>query len=279
MVTAAPPKPPPPLPPAPNGSQPSKAIGSASLPTVESGLPDVPIKAVIYGTGGIGKTELCANIQQLDIKPLFVDLDNETSHVSVFRVRPVSWEQLRATIQSRELLAPYNAIVLESLTKAESLAVEWVLANVKNDKGNYVKNIESFGFGKGFTHVYETFLGLLGDLDACHRRGMHVICTAHEFVANVPNPSGEDWIRYEPRLQVSKNASIRHRVKEWCQDLFFIGYDARVDEAGKAIGGGTCTIYPKERPTHLAKSRNISEPMVYPQGSAELWKVLLSKGE
>jgi hypothetical protein len=279
MVTAAPPKPPPPLPPAPNGSQPSKATGSTSLPTIVDGLAGLPLKSVIYGTGGIGKTELCANIQKVGIKPLFIDLDNETSHVEVSRVRISDWEQLRATTQSRDFLAPFNAIVVDSLTKAEILAREWVIANVKTEKGNFVKNIEGFGFGKGFSYVYETFLGLLGDLDACHRRGMHVLCTAHETVASVPNPSGEDWIRYEPNLQISKNASIRNRVKEWCQDLFFIGYDARVDEAGKAIGGGTCTIYPKERPTHLAKSRNISEPMVYPQGSAELWKVLLSKGE
>src|SRR5690606_13160109 len=138
--------------------------------------------------------------------------------------------------------------------------------------------IEGYGFGKGLTHLYETFLQVLGDLDGMIRRNKFVICTAHECTANVPNPAGEDWIRYEPRLQspASGKNSIRHRVKEWCDHLLFVGYDVAVED-GKGVGAGTRTIYPCELPICMAKSRDLADPIPYPKGSANLWKKLLNK--
>lgn len=159
------------------------------------------------------------------------------------------------------------------------MTIAHVIANVRHEKGHCVKSVEGYGYGKGFTHVYEAFLLVLQDLDAVVRSGKHVICTAHDCTANVPNPSGEDWIRYEPRLQSpnSGKASIRLRVKEWCDHLFYVGYDAAVNEDGKATGVGSRTIYPSELPTHLAKSRTLADPIPYVEGDPELWNQLFAK--
>lgn len=203
----------------------------------------------------------------------------ETEHLDVARVRIESFDDLRAATHDSNLLKPFQAIVVDSLTKAEELGVEWTLANVKHDKGHYVDSIEGYGFGKGFTHAYETLLKLLGDLDSVIRSGRHVVCTAHDCTTSVPNPTGEDWIRWEPRLQhpASGKASIRLRVKEWSTHLLYIGYDQTVDKDGKATGSGTRTIYPRELPTHLAKSRTLADPIPYVQGDPELWKQLFGK--
>src|SRR5690606_41783294 len=48
--------------------------------------------------------------------------------------------------------------------------------------------VEGYGFGKGYTHVYDTFLHLLAELDRHVREGRNVIGIAHECTANVPNP-------------------------------------------------------------------------------------------
>jgi hypothetical protein len=130
-------------------------------------------------------------------------------------------------------------VVLDDLTKAEELCSKWVVDNVKTEKGHEAKGIEGYGFGKGFTHLYEAFLPLLGDLDAHVRAGRQVVCVAHECTANVPNPHGEDWIRYEPRLQSppSGKNSVRHRVKEWADHLIFIGYDVARHRAGQGDRG------------------------------------------
>lgn len=168
--------------------------------------------------------------------------------------------------------------MLDDLTKAEEFAVAWTLANVprelKNGSKEYVKSVDGYGWGNGPQFVYDSFLPLLGDLDAHIRAGRQVICIAHECTSNVPNPGGEDFLRYEPRLQSPKSgkASIRHRVKEWCDHMLFIGFDVHVTPDGKAQGGGTRTIYPAELPTHWAKSRDLASPIPYERGSAELWK-------
>lgn len=189
-----------------------------------------------------------------------------------------TWDELRAVLHDADLWKDFGAVVIDDLTKAEELAAQWVVQNIPHEKpGKVVSSIESYGYGKGFTHLYETFLQLLGDLDAHIRAGRQVVCIAHECTAKVPNPAGDNWIRYEPRLQSPESGknSIRLRVKEWADHILFVGYDVHVTDEGKGTGAGTRTIYPVELPTHLAKSRDLSEAIPYVKGNAELWQKLL----
>jgi hypothetical protein len=282
-ATATPPTPPRPAPPPPPSSRPSSNGTPKVVNTprrsfhVVSGIASKFQRTVIYGPGGVGKSELCANLKQVGVRPLVLDIGNGTNFLDVERVPGIeSWDDLRAALHDQELWTGFDAVVIDDLTKAEELAAAWTIANVPHEKGHPVTSVEGYGFGKGLTHVFETFLNLLGDLDAHVRAGRQVVCIAHECTSNVPNPSGEDWIRYEPRLQspASGKSSIRHRIKEWCDHLLFVGYDTFVNKDGKAQGCGTRTIYPVEMPTHVAKSRCLSNPMPYSQGSADLWKQL-----
>ncbi len=237
-------------------------------------------KVVVFSSGGAGKTSLAANLKQVGINPLFLDLERGSKNCDVSRIDTIeTWDELRAILQNEALLSPYDAVVVDSFTKAEELAAKWTCENVPHDKGHFVSGIEGYGFGKGYQYVYDTFLQLLNDLDNVARRGKHIVCTAHECVANVPNPAGDDWSRYEPRLQspASGKGSIRHRVKEWADHLLYIGFDVFVNENGKGQGAGTRTIFCNEMPTHWAKSRSLSEPIAYELGSAELWKKLIKK--
>jgi hypothetical protein len=235
---------------------------------------------VIYGPGGIGKSSLAASLAEVGVRALVLDIGSSTGFLDVSRIGEDegvrSWDDMRAVLHDRAIWQGYDAVVLDDMTKAEEWCSAWVTRNIKTEKGHDAKGIEGYGFGKGFTHLYESFLPLLGDLDAHIRDGRQVICLAHECTATVPNPNGDDWIRYEPRLQSppSGKNSIRHRVKEWADHVIFIGYDVAVNDQGKGVGAGTRTIYPTERPTHMAKSRKLSEPIVYEKGSADLWRQL-----
>lgn len=250
--------------------------------SVSTGAQAIAQKIIIYGSGGVGKTELASLIAKNGINPLFLDIGDGTNFLDVQRVKPnpQTWDDMRDALHSPELWKGFNAIVIDDLTKAEEMATDWAVANIPHEKGHKVDSIEGYGFGKGLTHVYETFMKLLGDLDAHAREGRWVICIAHECTANVPNPSGADWIRFEPRLQspASGKNSIRHRVKEWADHLLYVGFDTIVNKEGKASGGGTRTIYPTELPTWLAKSRSLSEPIPYYRGDNELWTRIM-KGE
>jgi hypothetical protein len=283
MPPLAPPKPPSKAPPKPtvaNGTEPKDVKPLA----ITRGIQIESQKIVLYGPGGVGKSKLASLTAALGVEPLFFDLEHGTKFLDVARKIPESWDELRAGLHDYESMEPFGAVVIDSGTKAEELAIAWTLVNVpkeseKDGSIRYVKSIEGYGWGKGYTYVADTFLTLLGDLDAIARRGKHVVMICHDCTANVPNPEGVDFIRYEPRLQSppSGKASIRHRVKEWSDHLIYIGFDQLISKDGKATGSGTRTLYTCERPTAWAKSRLLSDPIAYRDGDSTLWQLLLQK--
>jgi hypothetical protein len=210
---------------------------------------------VLYGPGGIGKSTLAA----LAPRPVFLDMDRGTYHMDVPRVEGIeTFADLRAALRSPSLDG-YKTVVVDTGTKVEEMATVHTLATTPHEKGHMVKSIEGYGFGKGLQHIYDTFLLFLADLDGQRRKGRNVILICHECVNYVPNPTGDNFIRYEPHLQDPKSGkgSIRKRVIQWADHVLFVGYDvAAVD--GKGKGSGTRTIYTTELPDHIAKSRTIS---------------------
>jgi hypothetical protein len=161
-------------------------------------------------------------MKQAGFNPLAIDVGNSTRFLDMKRVGAESlqtWEDIRDCLHDETLLSGYDAIILDDLTKVEELAAKWVVQNVPHQEkeSKPIKSIEDYGWGKGYSHIYDAMLLLLQDLDAQIRKGRWVVCVAHECTNTVPNPSGEDWIRYEPRLQspASGKASVRLRVKEW----------------------------------------------------------------
>jgi hypothetical protein len=234
-------------------------------------------KVVVYGTGGIGKSELCSLLEKAGFPTLFIDPEESTKKLDVARVVPTTWDEARSVLHDMDLIRQYKAIVFDSFTKGEELAVAWTKANIQTEKGKYVRRLEDYGFGKGFTHVFETFLTLLGDLDAIARMGIHVIATCHDVVETVPNPDGENFLQYQPRLQSPpKTGKIREKVREWCDHLLYIELDKFVED-GKATGSGSRTIYCTSAPTHWAKTRCLTEPVPYPKGDYTIWNKIFGK--
>lgn len=238
-------------------------------------------RVVLYGPGGIGKSTLACTLPG---PVVFFDLDDslsrlqsqlKASDIEVPSVVPVeSWQDLRNALQAE--WPPEVNIVIDSVTRAEELCIAHTLATVKHEKGHLVQRVEDYGYGKGYQFVFDTFLPLLGDLDRHCRAGRNVVLIAHDCTTNVPNPAGEDWLRYEPRLQspTSGKASIRLRVREWADHVLFLGYDVAVDKEGKGKGSGTRTLWPAELPHCMAKSRTTQESIAV-DGSADVWGTIL----
>lgn len=264
--------PPPPAPPAPTGS--SKWKVSATKP--KSGQ-----RIVIYGGGGKGKTSLAASLPS----PMFLFLGSERPSTDVTNIPGVaSWEDLRAVLREPSVWTGVESIVIDSATVAESMAIDFTLRTVKTEKGVAVSSIEGYGYGKGYRHVNETFRQILADLDRHAEQGRNVVLVVHETVDNTPNPSGEDYKSTQPNLMQKGEAKIRDLVRDWCDHLFYIGYDIAVDD-GKAKSSGSRCIYTQERATHWAKCRaDPAKPVPYcvpfPLGSDEIWKLIgIKKGQ
>jgi len=233
----------------------------------------------LYGCGGSGKTSLAGMAPG---PTAFFDLDESLPILkgqlpAGLDLRVVSgagtWQGIRDALH-----APgwddVRTLCIDSGTKAEELACEWIVANIPNEKGNKVTKISEYPYGAGYRHLYDEFLKLLCDLDQHVRAGRNVVIVCHESTEKHPNPAGEDWLRAEPRLQHSPKSSIRERMRDWCDGLYYIAYDLDV-ENGKGKGGGTRTIYPCELPFCMAKSRTMTEPVALAKHDTTIWPRLL----
>jgi len=267
-----------------HGNFPPPPTGASKAHVTFGTIPDAAgHRVVIYGSGGIGKTTLAA---QMPAPVAFIDLDVSLPILSARlkaqgfagNVCPVDgvtdWATLLAALNADGWDA-VRTIVVDTATRAEKLCEDWIIANVPNDKGAKVANIEGYGFGKGYVIKERTFAALLGALDRHAKAGRNVVLICHDCVANVPNPGGEDWLRSEPRLQNPKGgaASIRAAVKEWCDHMLFIGYDVAAKD-GKGKGAGTRTMYTAERPHCMAKSRTTTDAFALADGAFDWGQIL-----
>lgn len=265
-MTTTPPRPLPKLPPPTPLARPAVKFG-----TIQKAAGH---RVVLYGPGGIGKTTLAA---QCPGPVAFFDLDDSLPRLKLENPPHVvpceTWQDIRTALQS-DGWDDIKTIVIDSATKGEELAVSHTLETVLAD-GKRVTSVEGYGYGKGFGFVFDTFLPLLADLDRHARAGRNVILICHDCTTNVPNPAGEDWLRYEPRLQspTSGKASIRLRVREWADHVLFIGYDVAVNKDGKGCGSGTRTVYTAELPHCMAKSRTTQEQL--PISDSPIWETIL----
>lgn len=254
--------------------KPPASVGNKSKFTISTGVRRAAQAVVLYGTGGIGKSSLAATAPD----PVFVDVGHSTERMHVRRIgseQLQKWSDLRDAIHS-DLCKQAKTIVIDDGSAAEELCRKHVIQNVPGGKNQLIKSLEDYGYGKGGTYLVEEWRNLLSDLDAHRRDGRNVVLICHERTGKVPNPNGDDFIRYEPRLYSDRNASVMHVTKEWADHVLFVSYDLATKD-GKGIGSGTRTIYLSETATYLAKVRDLPpQPIIYESGSKKIWELMLN---
>lgn len=231
-------------------------------------------KIGIYGPEGVGKSTLAASFPGV----VFADLEQSTRDMDVERVTDVhNWLDLRGWVQSANP-SEYPAICIDSMTRAEDWAMEYVIANKRDSDGaKATDSIEDFKFKAGLKFICDEFRRFLGDLDAAFLRGVNIIMVSHNRIGRVRNPDGSDFIRNEPRLLNEEKGSNMLPWVQFLDHLFFIDYDMAVTK-GKAVGGGSRTMYTTGTPNRMAKSRTLPpEPIIYERGSSTVWDLMLSR--
>jgi len=265
---------PPPLPPKRNGNGSPAVQADPNRFAVTTGVSSGAHRVILFGPGGAGKTTLAA----LAPNPIILDIEDGSRYLNVPRISGLrNYQDVRDCLHS-PVLDSFGTIIIDSATKFEDMAVENVLETVPKEDGYTAKNIEDYGWGKGFSHIYDKSLLLLQDLDAHVRAGRHVIIIAHICTEMVPNPAGEDFGRYEPRIQSPKSgkSSVRNRMWEWADHVVFLTFDVATKK-GKAQGGDSRTIYTRPAASHIAKSRTVSVVMPFVDATdGTLWPTLFN---
>jgi AAA domain len=244
---------------------------AAKVFTVTTGKTRKTWKVGIYGPEGIGKSSLAA----LCKGATFADIEFSMKDIDCPKVTDgliTCWEDLRAWVQS---LKDCRAGI-DSMTKAEDWAAQYVIANKKSNEGaKATDSLEDFKYKVGLRFVNDEFKKLLSDIDAATRRGVSFIMTAHNCVKRFRDPEGADYIRHEPNLVDTNEVS---NMRSWVQFLdvcAFLDFDKTVEKSKIKNFSGTRTIYLESDPRHVSKARGISvESIVFTEDSRELWERL-----
>jgi len=203
-------------------------------------------RVVFVAVNGYGKTTAGA----LGPDPVIIMSPDERGYETLFDhglvpavplMRPASWPELIASL--RALASDpqgRRTVVLDALAGFEYLLARHICENqYGNDwgKGGFL------AWNEGPRIVARTWPVLLGALQSCAQRGLHVLVLGHAKVTKFNNPDGPDYDRYECACGT---ADLWSRTRDWAEAVLFGNFVAIVDQAreqaniakahGKAIG-------------------------------------------
>ena len=220
---------------------------------ITRGIQNKPIKAVIYGPEGIGKTTFAAQFPD----PLFVDVEGSTTRMDVARTdTPTSLAMLLGILtEIRDHNPGCKTVVIDTADWAERLCIKTVCDKYKKT------GIEEFGYGKGYTYVYEEFGGILNLLNDIADRGVNVVLTAHAAIRKFEQPDEMgSYDRWELKMINSPKCNVCAMIKEWADLVLFANYKTyavAADKDGKKMKarGGERVMYTAHNPCWDAKNR------------------------
>ncbi|MBS6396699.1 MAG: ATP-binding protein [Clostridiales bacterium] len=210
-------------------------------------------KCVLYGPEGIGKSTFAAKFPE----PIFIDTEGSTKDMDIARTKPPSsWQMLLDQVgyfigHPEEL----KTLVIDTADWAEQLCS--VVVCLKYQKNG----IEDFGYGKGYTYLYEEFGKLLNLLtELVEQKGIHVILTAHAKMRKFEQP---DEMGSYDRWEMKLTKQVAPMVKEWADMVLFANYKTiviNVDGQGAQKGknkaqGGKRVMYTTHHTCWDAKNR------------------------
>jgi len=213
-----------------------------------------PLKIVIYGPEGIGKSTFASQFPD----PLFIDTEGGTSNLNIRRIKcNKSWNELISIVKEiHDNPTICKTVVLDSADWSEFLCINAVCEKYRKN------NIEDFGFGKGYVYLLDEYSKLLTFLDQLIEVGINVVITAHAKPRKFELPEEQGaFDRYEMKL----TRQVAPLIKEWCDALFFVNYKIYVvttENNSKKAQGGKRVLYTTHNPTYDAKNRfNLPEEL------------------
>ena len=134
---------------------------------------------------------------------------------------PESWPELLALVEALITDDRCGSLVIDSLDWAEQMLWAHLVATRPNEKGNKVKDIEGYGYAKGYTAAQGEWRPLLAALQRAGRAGKHVLLIAHAIRKGVKNPAGDDYEQWQIKL----NEKAAGLIREWVHIVAFAELD------------------------------------------------------
>ena len=207
-----------------------------------------PVKGIVYGVEGIGKTTWAAKWP----KPLFIDVENGSWQLDVSRVVPETFAEFKNVInQIAEDNQGFQTLVIDSADWLETMMIKHICMEAG------INSIEKYekGYGKGWSKLAEDWAHLLDQLDRIRlKKRMNILLVAHSRIKRYEPADDSGHDRYTLTL-AEKSADV---VKKWSDLTLFVKYDTfTIEENGKVKvkGGDKRVMYSKFHPCWDAKNR------------------------
>ena len=226
-----------------------------SLQSISRGIVERPIKLLIYGQDGLGKSTFAAKAPA----PIFIDAEDGSNNLNVDRFPvPTTWQDIIDAVRSLTTdQHDYKSLIVDTLDAIEPLCWRYVCDKATKRGKEQIDNIEGFGYGRGYVAALDEWRVLLSALEQLWRsKGMMIILVAHSIIKPFKNPEGDDYDRYQLKIH-DKAGGV---IKEWTDINLFARVEAfankkRGDLKAKGISTGARVIHTRRTAAYDAKNR------------------------
>ena len=215
---------------------------------IEKGKKELPVKGIVYGVEGIGKTTFASKFP----RPLIIDVENGSWQMNVDRICPQTYAEFKAIV--KELSANsqgYQTLVIDSADWLEKMMIQHIC------QGANIDSIEKYekGYGKGWNKLCEDWGSLLDALDRLRtKNGVNLLFIGHSKIKRYEPADDSAYDRYTLNMS-EKTCEL---LKKWSDLTLFVKYDTyTVEENGKikVKGGGKRVMHTSFHPCWDAKNR------------------------
>ena len=217
-----------------------------------------PLKALIHGVQGVGKTTLACTFEA----PILVPVEDGLAAIQGVPAFPrlTTHQDAVDVIQALHGEHPYKTVVVDSLDWMEPLI------HAQTCAVHAMGNIEEFGYGKGYVEALPLWREFLDRLDRLRARGMASILIAHSEIKKFDAPDSDPYDRY--LIKLHKGASAL--VQEWADVIGFAQFETQVKKTengfgaikARGIGTGRRLLHVEEKPAYVAKNRYGMAPTI-----------------
>ena len=214
--------------------------------TIQNTRKTKPMKVVLYGVEGIGKTTFVSQFPD----PVFIDTEGSTGFIDAKKLPdPEDWTMLLEEIAYMAQSPQGKTLVIDTADWAEELAKQHLMTKHK------WQAIDQTNYGVRYVTLSNEIIRLLRGLEMVKNAGMNVVLTAHAVQKKfeLPDQVGS-FDRYVLKLE-KRDAAL---IKEWCDMLLFANYKTTVVASGsgsKKATGGQRVMYTTHMPAWDAKNR------------------------
>lgn len=190
------------------------------LDKLSTGIIQRPLGKIIYGPGGVGKTTYACKAP----RPILADIEKGSDKIDgVHRDRPETYKEFSELLDDleKEGTKRFESLVIDSLDRLEPLLWDYVCKE-HSGNGPALKNIEAFGYGKGYTYAKSEWEKLTKRFDVLRGKGFNIILVGHNQVRTFQDPvQNAGYDRNVLKLHERSTGCL----KEWAEVMLFADFE------------------------------------------------------